>query len=92
VKILLNRLQVGDQERELLFRSSLGSSPEKDNRWPERVAQCEQRTKVGIGRDKNAVFGGGMVEDLAIRRRLHREFANVDGAVARCFQPLRNKR
>jgi hypothetical protein len=58
--------QVGFQERGLIGRSVLAAVSEQDHRRRCLLAEREERSEIGVGRDHDAIILCGVVEDLLV--------------------------
>jgi hypothetical protein len=69
-EVALDGGEVGEQERDLLLRATVGASAEEDERRHPLLAKREECPEVGVGRDDDGAFGAGALDDLLVARRL----------------------
>lgn len=74
--------QVSLEQCSLMGGTVLAAVAEEDHRRSGVLAARKQGAEVGVGRDDDAVVGGGVVEDLLVGCCRHAELADVHGVVA----------
>lgn len=80
--------EIGQHERCLLFWTSLRRTAQQDHRRFDLRPQRQQRSEIGICRDKNPLLLRRKLEDCWIWSRLHVPVTNMFGVVSRLSQPL----
>ena len=81
-KVLLDRGQVGEQERCLLVRSAVGAAPEEKELGLALAAEGEEGREVGVGGDDHAILAACPFGDLLVAGSLETVVANMRGVVA----------
>jgi hypothetical protein len=91
-EIVLDRVEVGEQKRDLFFRSAIGAAAEEHERGEALAAEGEQSAEIGVGRDENALLLLRALEDLLVSCGLHPVVADVGSVVPGIGQAPRHHR
>jgi hypothetical protein len=78
---LLQARQIGQQQRRLTVWPPFVFSSEEHHGRIALVSQCQQRSEIGVGRNHDAYFLLGALENLVIGSGLHAVIADVYGVV-----------
>ncbi len=81
-KVILEGLEIRQEERDLLPWVAFGSAAEEQERGLPFLTECEKRSEIGVGRDDDAPFRAGTLDDLVVSRRLQAVVADMDCVVA----------